>query len=151
MADTILGYNIVIKILVDDGADGITEKKFLGITSNTFGIEPKTKESITKDDEGFTRTRVTGYNYNFGAEGLIMVKEDGGPDEEMDRDDIMDQVIEGTEFEFIYGPKSEGAKNRKGKAVITNFQESTNSEDEGTFTLSARGTSKLEKVELPVE
>lgn len=133
MATTVLGYNIILK------ADG---KKFAGTTSNSFSISPETKDSITKDDEGVKRKVVTGYTWECGVEGLVMIK-NTGETTLLDRNDIMGLVKAGTVVEVVYGPIASGSKVQTGDAIITAFSESSDSENEGTYSITLGGTGEL--------
>ena len=133
MASTVLGYNIIIKS---------NDKKFLGVTSNSFSISPETKDSITKDDLGVKRSIVTGYTWEAGVEGLVMVKT-SGETTVIDRNDIMAMAKAGTIVEVTYGQFAVGSKVQVGNAIVSAFSESTDSENEGTYSVTLKGTGAL--------
>lgn len=133
MAASVLGYNILVKA---------ADKKFAGTTSNTFGITPEMKDSITKDDAGVKRSVFTGYTWEAQVEGLIMLKT-VGETTIYDRNDIIDLVKAGTIVEVTYGPATVGSKVQTGNAIISAFSESTDSENEGTFSITLKGTGPL--------
>ncbi|MBN2744522.1 MAG: hypothetical protein JXR39_11575 [Marinilabiliaceae bacterium] len=137
MSNTVLGYNILLKATIES-----VEKKFAGTTSNSFSISAETKDSITKDDVGAKRKVVTGYSWEAGVEGLVTIK-DTGETAILDRNDLIEMVKSGTEIDVVYGPAGSGAKVQKGKAVITAWSESTDSESEGTYSVTLGGTSAL--------
>lgn len=127
---------------------GGTEKKFVGTTSNSFGINAETKDSITKDDMGVKSTVFTGYSWEAGVDGLIGIKSTGDT-EHIDRNDLIGLVKAGTIIDVVYGPISAGSKVQTGKAIIASFSESTDSENEGTYSVSLKGTSALTDSTLP--
>jgi len=142
---TVFGYDIILRKTEDDGEGGITEKFFAGTISNSFGISPEVKESLTKADKGFKKPKVVGYQYEFGIEGLVSVKDDGETTDDLSKEDIIDMTTDGEEFDFVYGGTESGEKTRTGKLIITNYSESSNSEDEATYSVSCRGTVPLAK------
>jgi len=146
MAKVLLGYNIGIRII-----DGEDVKIVVGTTSNNFSISPELKERITKDDKGFKRSTKTGNAYEFTVEALSQIK-DTGETEIMDRDDIIDLALaigEDAEFEFYYGPIAPGSKVRKGKAIISNFSEASDSENDATMSISCTGVTALTNYTIP--
>lgn len=147
MAKVLLGYNIGIRVI-----DGATESIVVGTTSNNLSISPKLKERITKDDNGFKRSTKTGYNYEFTVEALSQIK-DTGETEVMDRDDIIDLALalgDAAEFEFYYGPIEPGSAVKKGKAIISNFSEASDSENDATISISCTGVTELTDYTIPV-
>jgi len=146
MAKVLLGYNIGIRVI-----DGLSEKLVVGTTANNFSISPQLKERITKDDNGFKRSTKTGYNYEFSIEALSQVKETGET-EIMDRADIIALALalgDDAEFEFFYGPLEAGSAVKKGKAIISNFSEASDSENDATLSISCTGVTELTDFTIP--
>lgn len=130
------GFDIVFK------AGG---KLFAGTKSNSFNINSKVKESLTKEDRGTTRKRVVGYDTDFGIDGVMQVREsaDTNTATHADRDDIIAMITAGNELDYVYGSVGSGDKSYKGKMIITSYSESTDAEGEATYSISCQGTSKL--------
>jgi hypothetical protein len=145
---TVLGYNLMFRAVEDDGAGGTIERLFAGTTSNTFTITPDVKESITKANKGFKTRKVTGYQYEFSAEGLVMVAEDGDTGDEITKDDLIDFIINKTSLDFVYGGDQVGDVVRKGKVIITGYTENSDSENEATYSVNFAGTVDLTKETL---
>ena len=59
------GYNIAFKLSV-----GNTEKTIAGRTQDDLTIAARTKESLTKDDQGNARVSVTGHDVTFRASNI---------------------------------------------------------------------------------
>lgn len=137
MAQDVNGYDIVFSVL-----SGEQKKIFAGTKSNSFNINPKVKESLTKEDRGTTRKRVIGYDTDFSIDGVMQVAEDLETTK-VDRIDIIKMVTDGAEFEFVYGSDTKGDTCYKGKMIITAYSETTDAEGEATYSLSCQGTTKL--------
>jgi len=131
---TAFGYNILFRI--DDAG---VEKYLAGTTANTFNITPEVKESITKVDKGFKKAKVTGYGYEFSAEGLVMLAEDGDTGDELTKADIISLATAGGELNFIYGGDQDGDAVLKGKVIVTGYSENSDSENEATYSVNFRG------------
>lgn len=134
------GFNIVFKT---------SEKLLAGTTSNTFNINPRVKESLTKEDTGTTRKIVTGYDSEFSVDGVMELNETEEKTKRLDREDVIDLVLAGKENEFVYGDTAPGSIVRKGKMIITSYSESTNADGEATYSLGCAVVSKLTKDTLP--
>ena len=132
------GYNIVLKV---------NNKLLAGTTSNTFNINPKVKDSLTKEDKGTTRKVVTGYDSDFTVDGVMELNAEEQKATRLDREDIMDMALAGEEHSFVYGDPATGKVTRTGKFVITGYSENTTAEGEATYSLNCGVTSKLEKME----
>ena len=55
MGQSINGYDIIFQAVV-----GEQKKLFAGTKSNNFNLNPKVKESITKEDKGTSNKKITG-------------------------------------------------------------------------------------------
>lgn len=142
---TEFGYNILFRI--DDGG---TERYIAGTTANTFSVTPEVKESLTKADLGFKKAKVTGYGYEFSAEGLVNLSEDGDSGNELAKEEIIQLTTAGGELDFVYGGKAEGDKIIKGKVIITGYSENTDSENEATYSINFRGVTSFTHDTVPV-
>lgn len=130
------GYNVILKV---------GEKIFAGTTSNTFGITPKVKESLAKEDQGTTRKIVTGYDSTLSIEGIMEINEEEQKASRIDRDEVIDMTMAGTPIEFVYGEFSTGRPKYKGKLIINDYSESTNADGEATYSASCSVITKLTK------
>lgn len=131
------GYNVALKV------DG---KTLAGRTQDDMSISAVTKDSITKDDGGNTKSTVTGHDVTFRAAGLMEVAEDSTT--KLGRDEIIDLSLrkgDAAKIPFVYGPK-DGAQ-YSGNAVITGYSESTNAQGEATYSLDLKVSGEMTKVE----
>ncbi len=142
---TVFGYNIIFRIEEDDGLGGTVEKLIAGTTSNTFTITPEVKETITKEDKGFKKSKVTGYGYEFTAEGLVNISESGDTGDKLSKSDIISLTISGGEISFVYGGTEAGDKVIKGKVIITGYTENSDSENEATYSINFKGVTEFEE------
>jgi len=127
------GYNIILKL---------NSKKVVGVTSNSFGIKPKIKESLIKDDLGSSQSENTGYTADFSISGLMAVNEAADEAGYLDIVDLRTAAKSGTILPFVYGGFAVGAATESGNLIITDYKEDTDSENVGTFsvTCSLSGT-----------
>ena len=119
------GYNIALTI---------GGKTLCGRTQDDLTIAAKVKESITKDDHGETQRRVTGHDVSFSVSGLVVVGNTEAT--KLDRDDVMALALakgSGAEVAVVYS--CSGGDSYTGTAIITNYTESSNSEDDATYGL----------------
>jgi predicted secreted protein len=135
---TVFGYNILFRI-----NDGGTEKYLAGTTSNSFSITPEVKDSITKADKGFKKSKVTGYGYEFSAEGLVNMSESGDTSKDLTKSEIIALTTAGGEIDFTYGGAGSGDEIIKGKVIITGYSENSDSENEATYSVNFRGVSEF--------
>ena len=141
MSTKILGYNVALK------PQG---KTILGVTQDDFSIATRMKESLTKADKGNTQRTITGRDFTFTVAGLMSLKGQDDEPASLDRDDIIAlTALVGTQavIPFVYA--AEGMKSYEGSCVITGYSESTNSEDEGSFTLNLQSSGALKEVANP--
>ncbi len=133
MGTRIDGFNVAFKVGTKD---------FIAVTSHNFDLTMKEKTSITKDDKGTEKTRITGHNVVFSIEGICEVDEVGTT--KMDRDDIIALALAKAPITYVYS--ATGAKGYTGSAVINSYSEKSGADDEMTYSLNLKGTSDLEEV-----
>jgi predicted secreted protein len=129
MSTPVAGYNIAFKI------GGST---LAGRTQDDLTIAARTKESLTKDDQGAPQSSINGHDITFRATGLVDVT---GGSNILDRDDILEDVLKtgsSAVLEFTY--TTTGGKVLSGNCVITNYSESSNAEDDATYTVDFKTT-----------
>ena len=133
MATPVAGYNIAFKI---------GSKTLAGRTQDDLTIAARTKESLTKDDEGATQVSITGHDVTFRATGLIDVT--SGSSSILDRDDIIVDVLKtGAQAILAFTYTTASGKTLSGNCVITNYSESSNSSDDATYTVDFRVTGSV--------
>lgn len=119
------GYNIALKV---------GNKTLAGRTQDDLSITPTTKESITKDDSGNKESRVVGHEVTFSCQGLVDVS--ASTTTKMGRDDIIALALAtGSSAEVTVLYTCDGGDTYTGTAVCTGYTESSNSEDEATYTV----------------
>lgn len=126
------GYNFRLKL---------NGKNVLGVTQDTLTIAALSKDSITKDDNGVTRSKVTGHDITFRVAGLIIVDADTENTTDLKRDDLVEQALKtgnDAKIPFIYN--CTGATSYSGNAIMTNYSEDTpaSGEDDSTFTIDLK-------------
>lgn len=129
MAKRIKGYNILLKL---------NSKKIAGTTANSFGIKPKIKESLIKDDDGISQSEVIGYDSEFSVSGLMILNEGGESSNFEDVGTLRAAAMAGTLIPFVYGDKNSGGKTLIGNLLITDYKEDTDSENIGTYSISCK-------------
>ena len=129
MSTPVAGYNIAFKI------GGST---LAGRTQDDLTIAARTKESLTKDDQGATQSSINGHDITFRASGLVDVT---GGSNILDRDDIIEDVLKtGSSAVLAFTYTTTGGKVLSGNCVITNYSESSNASDDATYTVDFRTT-----------
>lgn len=132
----VAGYNIAFKI-----GTGSSAKTLAGRTQDDLTIAARTKESLTKDDQGATQVSVIGHDVTFRASGLIDVT---GGTKKLDRDDILaDALKTGAQAVIAFTYMATGGASYTGNCVITNYSESSNASDDGTYTVDFRVTGAM--------
>ena len=129
------GYNIAFKI---------GTKTLAGRTQDELTITPTIKESITKDDAGNKNQTVTGQECTFACQGLVELSLPTGITNRLTRDDIVELALatgSGAVSTFTY--KASSGKQLSGSCVITSYSESSNSEDEATYTVNFKTSGAL--------
>ena len=136
MATRLLGYNVAVKI---------NGKTCVGRTQDDLTITPNVKESITKDDNGQKQFSVTGQEVTIKVSGLMCV--DNSDSGKLDNDDLIEQSLKtGSAAETPLTYQRTGGDSYSGTAIMTSYTESTNSEDEGTWTADFKITGAFSKV-----
>jgi len=129
MSTPVAGYNIAFKI------GGST---LAGRTQDDLTIAARTKESLTKDDQGATQSSINGHDITFRASGLVDVT---GGSNILDRDDIVEDVLKtGSSAVLAFTYTTTGGKVLSGNCVITNYSESSNASDDATYTVDLKTT-----------
>lgn len=128
------GFNIILKL------DG---KKVQGVTSNGFGIKPKIKESLIKDDLGNSQSENFGYDADFTISGLMVVNETEDATTYIDIVALRTATKLGTILPFVYGGFASGDAIETGNLIITDYKEDTDSENVGTYSVSAKLTGAM--------
>lgn len=127
------GYNIAFKI---------GGKTLAGRTQDDITVAARTKESLTKDDNGATQVSIVGHDITFRATGLVEVGTDTGT--KMFRNTILaDALKTGTQAVLTFTYVATGGASYTGSCVITNYSESSNASDEATYTVDFRVTGSM--------
>ena len=128
----VAGYNVAFRI----GLQTIA-----GRTQDDLTIAARTKESLTKDDQGAAQVSITGHDITFRATGLVDVT---GGTNMLDRDDIVaDALKTGSAAVIAFTYVAEGGATYTGNCVITNYSESSNASDDATYTVDFRVTGAM--------
>lgn len=134
----ILGYNIALKM---------GGKTLIGRTQEDLTVTPNIKESITKDDAGQKQYSVTGQEVTFKVSGLMEYDSTSGATK-LDSNALLEQSLKtgsAAEITAVYD-RGTGGDNYTGTVIMTGYSESTNSEDEGTYTADFKVTGAFTKV-----
>jgi len=135
MANTrVKGYNIFMTL---------NGKRVAGVTSNGFGVKPKMKDSLIKDDEGTSQTEQTGYDADFSISGLIVLDNAETPSQ-VQLDDLIDASLVGTLIPFVYC-RVGSTVTRYGNLKITDYKEDSDSENIATYSVSTKLEGALNK------
>lgn len=134
----LIGYNIAFKLSV-----GSTLKTLAGRTQDDLTIAAKTKESLTKDDQGSAQVAVVGHDITFRASGLV----DLDSSTAITRDDLVALVLAKGDnaiipFKYLAG----NGQAYEGDCIITNYSESSNASDDATYTVDFRVTGEMTEV-----
>ena len=124
------GYNIAFKLKV--GSSYLT---LAGRTQDDLTIAARTKERLTKDDQGDAQVAVSGQDVTFRATGLV----DMSSSSAITRNTLIEYSLRtgGTAvFDFFYATGNGDVLS--GKCVITNLSESSNASDDATLTVDFR-------------
>lgn len=130
------GYNIALKV------DG---KTLAGRTQDDMNISAVTKDSLTKDDGGNTKSTVTGHDVTFRVSGLMDAAK--GANGKLGRDEIIRLALkkgDEAKIPFVYGP-ADGLQ-YQGIAVITGYGESSNAQGEATYSLDFKVSGEMTEV-----
>lgn len=121
------GYNLALKI---------GTKTILGRTQDDLTIAAKTKESITKDDQGVSQTAVTGHDVTFKATAFLRINSSTSTTQ-LDRDDIIAMaLVTGDSAPVAITYECSGGDKYGGNAIITGYSESSNADADTEATLT---------------
>ena len=112
----------------------VDDKTLAGRTQDDMNIAAVIKESLTKNDKGNSRQKVTGHNVTFRAAGLM--DNTTGQPQELTRDEVIALSLkkgDGAIVEVRYGV--DGGKIYGGNAIITGYSESSNASGDATYGL----------------
>jgi len=135
----VLGYNIALKL---------GTKTCLGRTQEDLSVTPTVKDSITKDDQGQKKYSITGQEVTFKVSGLVTFDDSTSTTTTLDGDDLMDQSLKtgsAAEISAVYYRGTNGAS-YQGTVIMTGYTESSNPEDEATYTADFKVTGAFTKV-----
>jgi len=111
------GYNVILKL-------GSTPKQLLAVTQDDLNISAVIKESITKDDSGVTKRKVTGHDVTFTVAGIA--SNEPGNLTRLTRDEVLEMSLEtGASAEINFSYLCDSGATLSGKAIITGYNEST--------------------------
>lgn len=132
----VLGYNIALKL---------GTKTCIGRTQEDLSVTPTIKESITKDDAGNKQYAVTGQEVTFKVTGLMEF--DGSAATKLDSDALLEQSLKkGAQAEISAQYMRTGGDTYQGTVIMTAYSESSNSEDEATYSADFKVTGSFTKV-----
>jgi len=127
------GYNIAFKI---------GDKTLAGRTQDDLTIAARTKESLTKDDQGATQVAVTGHDITFRASGLIELGSDTAA--KSFRNTMLANALRtGSQAVLAFKYIATGGQGYSGNCIITNYSESSNASDDATYTVDFRVTGTM--------
>ena len=127
------GYNIAFKI---------GGKTLAGRTQDDLTIAARTKESLTKDDQGATQVSVSGHDITFRATGIVELGSDTAA--KMYRNTmIATSLLKGSSAVIAFKYMPTGGQAYGGNCIITNYSESSNSSDDATYTIDFRVTGDM--------
>ena len=121
------GYNVYLTT---------SSKTFVAVTSDELSVDPKTKESTTKDDAGVKNKRVTSHTYNFTVNGILDVTDDTSS--RLNNDAIIALAYSKQPITIVYD-RGNGA-NYTGTAIPTGYTETTpaDPDEDSTYGLQLR-------------
>lgn len=127
------GYNIAFKI---------GNKTLAGRTQDDLTIAARTKESLTKDDQGATQVAVTGHDITFRATGLVELGTDTTT-KSFRNTMIANALKTGDNAVLAFKYMATGGQAYGGNCIITNYSESSNSSDDASYTVDFRVTGNM--------
>lgn len=132
------GYNIALKI---------GGKTIVGRTQDDLTIAATVKESIDKDDAGTKRFSVTGHEVTFKVSALMSVDAVGSGVQKVNRNFLIEQAMKkGASAVVSVTYACANGDNYAGNAIMTNYSESSNAEDEATLSADFKITGAFSKV-----
>ncbi len=113
-----------------------SSKTFVGVTSDELSVEPNTKESISKDNNGVKNKRVTGHVFNFTVNGIFDVTDSTAS--RLNNDAIFALAMAKTPVSIVY-ERGNGV-NYSGSGIIAGYTEKTpaDSDEDSTYSLQIR-------------
>ena len=127
------GYNIAFKI---------GNKTIAGRTQDDLTIAARTKESLTKDDQGAVQTAVTGHDITFRASGLVELGSDT-TSKSFRNTMIANALKTGSQAVLAFKYMPTGGQAYGGNCIITNYTESSNSSEDATYTIDFKVTGNM--------
>ena len=132
------GYNVALKI--DD-------KTIVGRTQDDLTIAATVKESIDKDDAGTKRFSVTGHEVTFKVSAMMSVDEVGSGVQTVNRNFLIEQALKKSSAAVVVVTYAcANGDSYTGNAIMTNYSESSNAEDEATLSADFKVTGAFSKV-----
>ena len=132
------GYNIALKI----GGNTI-----VGRTQDDLTIAATVKESIDKDDAGTKRFSVTGHEVTFKVSAMMSVDEVGSGVQKVNRNFLIEQALKKSSAAVVVVTYAcANGDSYTGNAIMTNYSESSNAEDEATLSADFKVTGAFSKV-----
>lgn len=123
----VLGYNVSLSL---------NSKTLLGRTQEDLNISARTKESITKDDNGVKSVAVTGHDITFAVSALMDFNPSTGATK-LDRDDVIALALKtGAEAVIPFTYTATGGDTYNGNVIITGYSESTSADPDTDSTVS---------------
>lgn len=132
------GYNIALKI---------GGKTIVGRTQDDLTIAATVKESIDKDDAGTKRFSVTGHEVTFKVSALMSVDAVGSGVQKVNRNFLIEQALKKSSAAVVVVTYAcANGDSYTGNAIMTNYSESSNAEDEATLSADFKVTGAFSKV-----
>ena len=132
------GYNIALKI---------GGKTIVGRTQDDLTIAATVKESIDKDDAGTKRFSVTGHEVTFKVSAMMSVDAVGSGVHKVNRNFLIEQALKKSSAAVVVVTYAcANGDSYTGNAIMTNYSESSNAEDEATLSADFKVTGAFTKV-----
>lgn len=132
------GYNIALKI---------GGKTIVGRTQDDLTIAATVKESIDKDDEGTKRFSVTGHEVTFKVSAMMSVDAVGSGVQKVNRNFLIEQALKKSSAAVVVVTYAcANGDSYTGNAIMTNYSESSNAEDEANLSADFKVTGAFTKV-----
>ena len=132
------GYNIALKI----GGNTI-----VGRTQDDLTIAATVKESIDKDDAGTKRFSVTGHEVTFKVSAMMSVDAVGSGVQKVNRNFLIEQALKKSSAAVVVVTYAcANGDSYTGNAIMTNYSESSNAEDDATLSADFKVTGAFSKV-----
>ena len=129
MSDRVRGYRIVLKIAT---------LLIAGDIDASYKIAAEFDEVLTKASTGTKELDFKGVGEEFGVGGLMALKTTGEASTHIDVTDIRPYVRAGTQLAFSYGIHEADLPIVTGNLVITNWDESNDSENNAVASISCK-------------